>query len=472
MAEIEYDEWMSDSDAVIWNIERDPLLRSTVTSLWFLESMPDREQVDAVVQGMVEHLPRLTQRVVDDPNGIATPRWEADPNFELSYHYRWSQLAGEHPTRSDVLAHAEQVAGRAFDRDRALWEVRILEGLPDNRGAFIMTLHHAIADGLGMVNMLQHMVRLGPIEPAAEQPDSPGRRPDVTPHAHPSIDAAGRSIVRRLQTDARTSLRVGEATFRAANDLFRHPFKTAQSAMATAASVASVLKPAPTPLSTLMIGRSLARDFDTLTVDLVHLKAAAKTADGTINDGFVAAILDGLDRYHQHYGKTCAEIRMGMPVSIRSEDTSAQSSNQFVPTRVILPLAAESMAERLAATRTHLREVRAEPALPHLGDISGAIGRFGPDASVALIGGMMKGVDITTSNVPGPPFPVWMANSRVNEFYAFGPLAGSAINVTLFSYDGLLHLGINSDSSAVPEPAVLVRSFQDAFDSLLALAPY
>jgi hypothetical protein len=64
------------------------------------------------------------------------------------------------------------------------------------------------------------------------------------------------------------------------------------------------------------------------------------------------------------------------------------------------------------------------------------ISRLGPAAAVSILGAMLKGVDITTSNVPGPPFPVFMAGARVEEFYAFGPLAGAAINITLFSYDG------------------------------------
>ena len=49
MTDIEYDEWMSDSDALLWHIERDPLLRSTVTSVWLLDKTPEREQMDAAV---------------------------------------------------------------------------------------------------------------------------------------------------------------------------------------------------------------------------------------------------------------------------------------------------------------------------------------------------------------------------------------------------------------------------------------
>jgi hypothetical protein len=98
------------------------------------------------------------------------------------------------------------------------------------------------------------------------------------------------------------------------------------------------------------------------------------------------------------------------------------------------------------------------------------ISRFGPSAAVSILGAMLKGVDITTSNVPGPPFPVYMAGARVEEFYAFGPLAGAAINITLFSYDGTVHLGVNSDRAAVEDLALLTRCLRAAIDDTVALS--
>ena len=82
---------------------------------------------------------------------------------------------------------------------------------------------------------------------------------------------------------------------------------------------------------------------------------------------------------------------------------------------------------------------------------------------------MMKGVDIMTSNVPGPPFPVWVGHARVEKFFAFGPLAGAAINITLFSYDGVLHLGINLDTKAITDPSLFGDCLQSGLDATLAL---
>jgi diacylglycerol O-acyltransferase len=468
MTEVEYDEWMSDNDALLWHIERDPLLRSTVTSVWFLDSTPEREQIDAVVNRMVSRLARLRQRVIDDPNGIATPRWEDDPYFELSYHYRWVRLPGSQPNIDDVLDYAQHSASRSFDKARPLWGIEVVEGLAEQRAALVMTVHHAIADGLGLVNMLQHMVEFGPDERADEKADE--GVPSLSLVTAPSaMRAAGRSVTRRVSEEAKTSMRLGRATMRSTSGFLRDPVGQARSAVRTTSSMVGIIKPTPRPLSPLINARSMTPVFKTLTVPLDQFKTAAQTMGATINDAFVSSVLDGLDRYHRSLNSDCDEIRMAMPISLRTSESAGLASNQFVPARVELPLGQIPAADRLTDTRMRLLVVRDEPALPHISDISAMIGRLGPAASVAIVGAMMKGVDIMTSNVPGPPFPVWVGHARVGEFFAFGPLAGAAINITLFSYDGVLHLGINLDAKAITDPLLLVECLRLGLDATLEL---
>ena len=158
-----------------------------------------------------------------------------------------------------------------------------------------------------------------------------------------------------------------------------------------------------------------------------------------------------------------------MPISVRGGEAANNFDNQFVPARMVLPLSETDPAERIEEVKELLRTMRAEPALPHVNDISGVISRFGPAAAVSILGAMLKGVDITTSNVPGPPFPVFMAGARIEEFYAFGPLAGAAVNITLFSYDGTVHLGVNADRAAVTDHELFTRCLRAALDDTVAL---
>ncbi len=340
----------------------------------------------------------------------------------------------------------------------------MVDKLAGKRSAVVFKVHHAIADGLGMVKMLEQMVDLGP---------EPTDRPPVAalPAAPPtSAPSAGRAIGHRLAADTRTGVRATKASLRAAASLARDPLGAVRDARTNAASVARVVKPATAPLSPVMTERSMSLRFHTATASLDAMRSAAHAVEGHLNDAFIASLLSGLDRYHRELGTPAHEVRLHMPVSVRGGDTEAQAGNQFVPTRMVLPLVAADTRARLRTVHELLRDVRAEPALPHVNDISGAISRLGLAASVNVLGSMMKGCDITASNVPGPPFPVWLAGSRVEQFFAYGPPAGSALNVTVFSYDGTLYYGINVDPAAVRDPQLLVRCIAEGIAEISALA--
>ena len=78
-------------------------------------------------------------------------------------------------------------------------------------------------------------------------------------------------------------------------------------------------------------------------------------------------------------------------------------------------------------------------------------------------------IDFTTSNVPGPRFPVYLSGARIEHMYGFGPLAGAAANVTCFSYDGDVAIGVNVDPAAVTEPSLFVECLRKGIDEVLAV---
>ena len=165
------------------------------------------------------------------------------------------------------------------------------------------------------------------------------------------------------------------------------------------------------------------------------------------------------------------ELRMTMPINIRADDESGtKAGNQFVPARFEVPVAIEDPKERMRIIQERVRGQRDEPALPFMDEVSAVINRAGAMGATNIVSGMMKSVDFVTSNVPGPTFPVYFAGARIDHMFGFGPLSGAAVNVTLFSYDGQLQLGISSDRLAVPDPDRLCASFQEGIDEVLAVS--
>ena len=83
---------------------------------------------------------------------------------------------------------------------------------------------------------------------------------------------------------------------------------------------------------------------------------------------------------------------------------------------------------------------------------------------------MLRGVDFVTSNVPGIPIPVFLAGARMEGQFAFGPMSGAAMNITLLSYLDEVLITINSDPAAVPDADVLLQCIEEGFAEVLKSA--
>lgn len=452
---------MSDADALMWTIEKDPLLRSTITSVALFDTTPARERLTDAVERASRLVPRLRQRVVSNPLSVAPPRWEVDPNFDLSFHLRWVRATGEGTLR-DVLDVAEPIAMQGFDRARPLWEMTVLDGLEDGRSALVVKLHHAITDGVGGIKLAMHLFDLDRDgTDGGELPEAPPLR--VLNRAQRLVDACEHERRRQLGIAKRSVGMVARALTSVAADAPG----TAQRAAATAASVGRLLAPATAPLSDVMTGRSLSVRFDALRFPLADLKAAARAAEGKLNDGFVAAVAGGLRRYHLRHGSSVPALRMTMPINIRNEQTADLAGNQFAPARFAVPLDIDDPIERMRTVRALVGQQRAEPALALAEPLAAVLYRLPATVSTGLFGSMLRGVDFVTSNVPGVPVPVFLAGARMEAQFPFGPMSGSAANVTLLSYLDEVQVGLNSDPAAVPDGDVFLECIEEGFAEVL-----
>jgi diacylglycerol O-acyltransferase len=248
------------------------------------------------------------------------------------------------------------------------------------------------------------------------------------------------------------------------------PIGSGVNVLEAAQSAGRLLKPAPSPMSPIMTGRSLSQRFDTLTVPLTDAKLAAKSAGGRLNDAFVAGVAGGFRRYHDMHGAPASALRMSMPISIRNEATENQAGNQFSPARFPVPLTVRDAVHRMKVVSDLVARARHEPALALTQPLAGALNRLPREITTALFGSMLKGVDFVTSNVPGAPFPVYLAGARIQSQFAFGPMTGAAANVTLLSYIDELNIGFNMDPAAIPDMAEFMDCMRDGFDEVLKAA--
>jgi diacylglycerol O-acyltransferase len=461
--ELHYESRMSDTDALMWTIEKDPLLRSTITAVSLLDGPLDVEAFRAKVDRASRVIPRLRQRVVGNPYSLAPPRWEVDPNFDLGYHLR-SVHAGGAGEASDILELAQWVAMQGFDRARPLWELYVVEGTADGCSALIQKLHHAITDGVGSIQIALTLFDL------ERDGGDPGPMPDA-----PLVDVLG--PVDRFRDGASYEGRRWTSSVQrsigslagGARELLGDPAGTTRKLTDTVGSIGRLLAPATQSLSPIMADRSLSVRFATLVRPLDDLKAAGKASGGKLNDAFVAAVAGGLARYHEHLGAPVDALRMTMPINVRTSATEDVAGNQFVPARFPVPMDIADPIERMVAIRGLVTEQRGEPALSLTEPLAGLLNRLPTSVTTGVFGGMLKGVDFVTSNVPGAPIPLYAAGAEIIHQFPFGPLSGAAANITLLSWLDQVCVGINVDPAAVTDTATFASCLADGFDEVIAV---
>ena len=195
MAEARFTHHMSDEDALMWHIEKDPILRSTILAVAVYDQPPDWRRLRARVERATRVIPRLRQRVLSPPLRIGPPRWVVESTFDLDFHLRRLRLPppGDAPALLDAL---QPIASCSFDRARPLWEFTLFEGLEGGRAALAMKVHHSITDGVGGMALLTELVDL-------EREPEPDREEDLP--AVPGAESFGSVALVRDSLDPHQS---------------------------------------------------------------------------------------------------------------------------------------------------------------------------------------------------------------------------------------------------------------------------
>ncbi len=76
-------------------------------------------------------------------------------------------------------------------------------------------------------------------------------------------------------------------------------------------------------------------------------------------------------------------------------------------------------------------------------------------------------IDFATSNVRAAPFELYISGAKVLAPYPMGPVAGTAWNITLMSYNDSLLMGVHVDPVAVTDPGLLRSCLEEAYADLV-----
>jgi diacylglycerol O-acyltransferase / wax synthase len=455
------DRKMSDAEGLMWRLEKDPHLSSTFANISILDRTPDFDLFRRRMERTTMVIPRLRQVVRSVPGNLAPPTWVDDSDFDIDRHVRRVALPEPADERA-LLDLATIITADPFDRIRPLWQFTIVEGLRGGRAALIQKMHHTIADGERGV---QFSLEFLDFERDAVQP--PMLDPDAFDAANERADDDAAKVVRDLLAAA---FRLPIGVVRQVRELLDNPGQIPEAGAAatnTLSSIVGQLGDTDEARSPLWTERSLGRHLEVATAPFRPTKDASKALGGTLNTAFLTIAAEAVSRYHVELGAPVDVLRASMAISTRTDDSGA---NAFSLVRMLVPTGEMPIDQRFRAIQAATDDAVEQSRSASLDALAAFATTLPTSIVTRLARQQAHTVDFATSNVKGSPVAMYLAGAQLVSNYAVGPLSGVAFNLTLLSYLGRLDMGLNTDSAAVTEPALLSRFIADAVDNLVRYA--
>jgi WS/DGAT/MGAT family acyltransferase len=402
--------------------------------------------VRADVERRLHRAPRLRQVLVRPRPGLGAPVWADDPSFDIRRHVR-SRAVPPPGDEAALLAVCAELNQPPLDRTRALWELWLLPGLADGNVGMLFRLHHTVADGIAAIAMLGALFGATPNTPPWP---SPPWRPTPVPSSW------------QLFTD---NWRQHAAAVAAAGHGLRHPAALVHWLGARARQLRPALGEGLAPRVSWNRRAGTRRRLLLARADLASAKAVAHAHGATVNDVVLAAVAGGARQLLARRGELRPGLALKATIAAAARDPAdlAPTGNQAAIMLVPLPVSEPDPARRLAqiarATRARKRYPPYQPG-----------GRF---AQRAVIWAMPRQrlVNLFTSNLPGPPAPVYLAGARVLELFQVGVVQGNVtVAAGVLSYAGQLNFTLLGDADAVPDLHAFAGGVADALTQLGAQA--
>jgi diacylglycerol O-acyltransferase / wax synthase len=419
---------------------------------WSFEAIRD-------VYGQRLHLaPPFRRRLVQVPFELHHPLWIEDPDFDLDWHVR--HIAVPPPgTREQLEQLAARLMAVPLDRSRPLWEAWVIEGLEDGNIAVVTKVHHAAIDGQGGEEILVNLLDLEPTGRVVDPPEKPWE-PDRVPSDTELVGYAINSLVR-------TPLRAVKAvrrTTEAALNIRRHNRQPD-------------VEPPPAPFSAPRTSFNHAltrnRSFASETVSLEDVKEVKNAFGCTVNDVVLALCGSALKSYLEGRGETLdASLVAMVPISVRTEGST--EANQVSMMLTSLATDVDDPVERLQVIHKRTRAAKSQQEMIGADTLQNWVEFAAPAVfgRAARLYSRTKGADlhrpifnVTISNVPGPPFPLYFAGMKLAATYPLGPIFdGGGLNITVMSYLDKMDFGLLACPDLISDVGSIAHGISGALE--------
>jgi WS/DGAT/MGAT family acyltransferase len=457
-------ERLSGLDAFFLYIET-PTMHTHVALTAVLDpsTMPGGYSFDAMRSHIASrlHLVRpFRKKVVQVPFRVHHPVWVDDTDFDIDRHLKriGAPSPGGLRELSQVVGH---IASVQLERNKPLWELWIIEGLEQGRVALVAKVHHSAMDGASGAELLPAFFDLEPV------PSQPVNAPPFEPSPAPNEwELLGSSAVERVRSLGSLPGLAGRTT-RSINQIRRDRRETH-----TAAGT-----PLTAPATVFNGPISAQRSVGFARLSLPQVKEVKNVYGATVNDVLLATCALAMRRYLENRKHLPDDpLVTACPVSVRTEDQRGEQNNRLsvmftkLHTDIADPIQCLLATQRTAAAAKTEHELLGSETLGAWAEVADPMASAVASSFYSarnLASRHRPALSFILSNIPGPPFPVYLAGAEMERAYPMGPvLEGAGLNVTMLSYRDSVDFGFLAASDLVPDVWDLADAVPFAFAEL------
>ncbi|MGE5141167.1 MAG: wax ester/triacylglycerol synthase family O-acyltransferase [Rudaea sp.] len=440
--------WIKPEDNYWWRAEEASDLYTIHSAMLFDEPLELPELRDWLAE-RIEVIERFRDRLVLPGGRLGLPYWEPYPEFKIEDHVHRLVLH-KRIEHQDIEQLVGGMMSTPLDYSKPPWEMYLVEGEGSKR-ALISRLHHAMGDGLALIQLLLDL-----------SGDHPGSRPPADGQEEPGF-------VSDLLGPARRTLKTGAALLKAGAGIAAHPRRALTWSIDAAAEWTWNFAIEPDPDTCLKTKAGIAkRAAWARTIPILELKALGRASGATLNDVVLTLLTGALRRYLRERGEDLGgqEIRALLPVNVRPAGSPPTLDNYFGMLGLSLPIQIADPAQRLEEMHARMSELKnsAAPSANYI--LISAMGLAPKEMQDALTRVVAARYSIMVTNVPGPSEPVELAGKQISNLVFWAPGAGKpGVAVSVLSYAGKLNVALATDVRRVPDPEAITRAFDEEYSA-------